>query len=57
MLLTVERIGKNGIQRFTSYAENLSREAFKHFPLVLAELGISLDEIDISFTHASSKKD
>ncbi|MES2770699.1 MAG: 3-oxoacyl-ACP synthase [Pseudomonadota bacterium] len=50
-----EKIGKNGAMRFTSFGHDLHEHADLELPLSIKNLPIKKSEIDIVFTHASSK--
>lgn len=52
-----ERLAKNGPNRFTSYGKELHKTGFTYAIEVAQQLKIPPEEIDIVFTHASSKRE
>jgi acyl-CoA:acyl-CoA alkyltransferase len=53
---TSKKLGKNGPMHFTSYGKEMHIRATPFVIGVFQELGISKEQIDIVFTHASSNK-
>lgn len=50
-----EKIGKNGAMRFTSYGYELHETLDQELPIALNKLSMKKNDINIVFTHASSK--
>ena len=52
-----EKVGKNGVGRFTSFGSGLVEHGKDAAIQVMAEMDVNVDEVKGIFTHASSKRD